>query len=37
MASLTGLFAVQNHIDENAINALAFCKSGLTSLNAREF
>jgi hypothetical protein len=32
-----GSFAVQNHIDENAIKAVALCKSGLTSLNAREF
>jgi hypothetical protein len=30
MASLTGL-SVQNRIDENAINAVALCKSGLTS------
>jgi hypothetical protein len=29
--STHGSFAVQNRIDENAINAVALCKSGLTS------
>jgi hypothetical protein len=32
MEPLTAFFAVQNHIDENAIKAVALRKSDLTSL-----